>query len=403
VFVTEVIVKGAFMAYSDAEYQILASVEESLNKKTLAEVSISEVARKAGVSESVIYHYFKNKEDLLFSLVGIHMEKVLAKLNEHLEGIPDPVSKLSKMIWFHLHYNETHMKYSRVLLFECRSNRNFYRHKTYRLIKNYATVMLSILQEGVELGLFRDDLDIRLARDVILGGLDWETLGFLATENFLPSSSDLVEIMEFVSRMLAKPQRGQNFLGNKGMRILLAAEKLFAEQGYRGTRISEIARLSGVAEGTVYEYFESKENLLFSIPTMRFKEHIQSLDEIFQIKTPLRKLRRFIRYHFNLYMARPEFLKTFLLDIQLNPKFYKHDSLAFFREYTGYVDKILEEGKKQGDISPSLDERVFKNFFFGGFCHVALRWVILNSDLKIDKMIESNQLVELLLSGVSNS
>ncbi len=389
------------MVYTGTEQQILAAVEEGLYEKGAQEATISEIARKAGVAESVIYHHFKNKEDLLFSLVGVHMEEVLAKLHEQLEGIPEPVSKLSKMIWFQLRYNETHREYSRVLLFECRSNRNFYRHKTYELIKKYAAVMLSILHEGVELGVFRDDVDIRLVRDLILGGLDWETLGILAMQNPIHSSAEIGEIMDLVCRMLAKRHFEDEIDRNKATRIIVAAEKLFSENGYRRTSIAEIARLSEVAEGTVYEYFESKEDLLFAIPKMRFKEHVESLEEVFQIKTPIRKLRRFIRYHFYLYMAKPEFLKTFLLDIQLNPRFYETEALTFFQEYAGCVDKILEEGKKDGSINPSLDERVFKNFLFGGFCHVALRWVILNTEPKVDKMIETNQLLDLLVRAVS--
>lgn len=390
------------MLYSKTEQQILAAVEEKLYQKGMQEATISEIARRAGVTESVIYHHFKNKEDLWFSLIGVHMEEVLDKLHEQLEGIPEPLSKLNKMIWFQLRYNETHREYSRVLLFECRSNRNFYRHKTYELIKKYAAVMLSILREGVELGIFRDDVDIRLARDIILGGLDWETLVLLSVQNPIQGSAAIGEIMDLICRMLAKPNSQEEIERNKAMRILVAAEKLFSESGYRGTSIAEIARLSGVAEGTVYEYFQSKEDLLFAIPRMRFKEHVESLEEVFEIKTPVRKLRRFLRYHFYLYMAKPEFLRTFLLDIQLNPRFYENEALTFFHEYAGCIDNILEEGKRDGSMNPSLDERVFKNFFFGGFCHVALRWVILDTEPKPDKVVETNQLLDLFVSAVSN-
>src|SRR5208282_3796326 len=108
------------MVSGETKQQILSAAEEVIYRKGMQESTISEIARRAGVTESVIYHHFKNKEDLLFSFIGIHMEEVLAKLEEQLEGIPEPTSRLSKMIWFHLRYNETHREYSRILLFECR-------------------------------------------------------------------------------------------------------------------------------------------------------------------------------------------------------------------------------------------------------------------------------------------
>ena len=390
------------MVSGETKQQILSAAEEVIYRKGMQESTISEIARRARVTESVIYHHFKNKEDLLFSFVGIHMEEVLAKLEEQLEGIPEPTSRLSKMIWFHLRYNETHREYSRILLFECRSNRNFYLHDAYGLIRRYAEVMLSILRDGVERGVFRKDIDIRLVRDLILGGLDWETLGALAAPPPAHASAEIQEIMDLVCMMIESRHFQSKMDMDKPTRIVIAAEKLFSERGYRQASISEIARLSDVAEGTVYEYFKNKEDLLFSIPKMRFKEHIESLDEVFQIKTPLRKLRRFIRYHFYLYMAKPEFLKTFLLDIQFNPRFYENEALTFLQEYATYVDEIIEEGKKDGSINPSVNDRFFKNLFFGGFCHVALRWVILNEETKVDKMAEIRQLVDLLSGTLSN-
>ena len=134
--------------------QILASAEQIMTKRPY-ESTISEIAGIAGVTDSVIYHYFKNKEDLLFSIMGEYMKKVILKLNEQLAGILDPTSRLSKMIWFHLNYNFSHKDYSRLLLFECRSNRNFYHHEAYELIRQYAGVLTSILDEGVNKGIFR--------------------------------------------------------------------------------------------------------------------------------------------------------------------------------------------------------------------------------------------------------
>ena len=49
----------------------------------------------------------------------------------------------------------------------------------------------------------------------------------------------------------------------KGAAMLKAAENIFARKGFHAATVSDIARKAKVSEGTIYEYFTSKEELLF--------------------------------------------------------------------------------------------------------------------------------------------
>ena len=53
--------------------------------------------------------------------------------------------------------------------------------------------------------------------------------------------------------------------GDKRLRLVTAATAVFAEKGYASTRVADIAERAGVGKGTVYEYFSSKEELLFAV------------------------------------------------------------------------------------------------------------------------------------------
>ena len=53
--------------------------------------------------------------------------------------------------------------------------------------------------------------------------------------------------------------------GDKRPRLVTAASAVFAEKGYASTRVADIAERAGVGKGTVYEYFSSKEELLFAV------------------------------------------------------------------------------------------------------------------------------------------
>jgi len=380
---------------------ILKSAEKIMSLKGLNDSSIAEIAKEAGITDSVIYQFFKGKEDLLFSIPGERMKDVIAHLNEHLEGIRDPESRLRKMIWFHLYYNDTYRDYARLLLLECRSNRNFYQHETYTLVRKYAGILLSILEEGVKSQVFRSDMNIRLVRDVIFGVLDWESLSCLAAQETKDTVSDLEDIMALIIPIITTQTQLPQTELDKSARILWNAERVFAEKGYHQATIADIARSANVAEGTVYEYFKNKEDLLFSIPEHRFKDHVNRLNEVFEIRTPLRKLRRLIRYHFLLYLAQRDFLKVFLLHVQLNSSFYRSPVYETFRKYTEVIELVIEEGKKDGSIRLDVNSRVFKNLFLGAFSHMALRWLILDNEAKTDKMEEIDELVLLLSKAVT--
>ena len=77
--------------------KILVAAEDLISRKGFHETTISEIAAKAGVADSVIYHHFKSKQDLVFSIAGNHMRDILARLQEHLEGILDPV--MTSELW----------------------------------------------------------------------------------------------------------------------------------------------------------------------------------------------------------------------------------------------------------------------------------------------------------------
>ena len=231
------------------------------------------------------------------------------QLDEHLQGIWDVESRLSKIVWFHLRYCDMHPQYAKILYFECLSNKDFYVHPGYEVLRKYAGMLLSCLEEGMATQRFRDDIEPRLVRDMILGFLGCELLGCLAVGDITSCVPDLHDFMNLVMGMLA-PDHTQAQDG-KAERILQAAETVFAEYGFQKTKVSDIAKLAGVGEGTVYEYFGTKEDLLLAIPEKHFNTYSAGLSEIFEMHHPLKKLRRYIKYYFSLFSTKRDFLRVF--------------------------------------------------------------------------------------------
>ena len=382
------------------KWKILAAAEEVMSEKGYASSSISEIARKANVTDSVIYQYFKGKQDLLFSVPGEKLKRQLALLKEHLAGIPDVQSQLQKLMWLQLRYHDDHRGYARLLLMECRSFKGYYSSPAYEIVRKYTHIVASILDRGVKEGRFRSDVHIRLMRDVILGTLDMETISSLAIHEVECGEFDFEDVVNLVDSMILAKTSAEGTRVNRLDAIINAAKKIFAEKGYAKATISEIASLAGVADATIYEYFQGKEDILLSIATNRFDSYLKGVSGAFEIKSPDRKLRRLIKYHFSSFLHDREFLRVFLLQLQINQRFYSSKAFDDFRSYYKLIEDVIEEGKAEGIFRPTVNSRVFRNMFLGAFSHTALRWLVSRESAHVDTMDEIDQITDLLSSAV---
>ena len=378
---------------------ILGAAEKIMAQKGMC-ATIAEIAAHAGVPDSMIYRYFKNKEDLLFSVAEERLRQGQQAVSEHLSGLVDPIDRLRKVIWFSLYYNENHRDFSRLILFECRSNRNFIQHPAFGHVRRSLGLMRGILEDGVQNSIFRNELQVPVVRDAIFGLLDIQCIQRLTLEPGAPLDDEVEKIMDLVLPMLTGAEADDQNPADKSQRILGAAEEVFALRGFEYARIQEIARGAGVAEGTVYEYFENKEDLLLSTLKHRLVDHLERLDQLFEVKSPLRKLRRFIRYHFSTYLEQTSFVKNFLLHGLFNQRFYASPVYPVFKQYIGLLGQILQEGKLQGVFRSQVDDQVFENLFIGAFMLITLRWVFIGEAPVINQLREIDQVVDLLTRAV---
>ncbi len=378
--------------------KILEAAESLVFEKGIADTTVSAVAQKAGVADSLVYQYFKNKEDLLFSVVIERIVESLSEIKEALEGIQDPESRLRKFIWQSLKYNDRHPGYVRTLMFECRSNQSFYSTKGYDMMQQHAGLLSGILKLGVKEGVFRDNIHLGLVRDLVYGTFDFESIATIATQEIEDSTGDFNDILNLLLPMLKTPVPDKGT--DKENQILEAAETMFSEKGFNKTKVQEIARAANVAEGSIYDYFKNKEDLLLSIPLIRFQRHIDAMPETFHIKSPQRKLRRLMRNHFSLYLNNRNFLRVFLLNIQLNKRFYNSKAYILFQTYLQTFEDIIDQGKAEGCFREDINARVFRNMFLGAFSHMALRWLLVDTK-KYDKFQEIEHLTDLLSLAVS--
>ncbi len=383
---------------NETKARILRVAEELLSELGVSKTTIAQIARKAEVSDSLAYQYFRDKEDLVFAVAHQRLEDTWNELQQHLQGIYEARSQLGKLIWFGLHYNDTNRDYVRNLMFEYRSNKDFYTTPAYQFVREHSRLTLQILKRGLDEGIFRDDIDMKLVREIIYGTFDFEAIDCVIRGEIEKSSDDWQDIMTLVLAMVErKPDPPPT---EKRDRILACAERVFAQRGFNKAKISEVAGLAGVAEGSIYDFFENKEDLLLSITEARLKEHMTLLPETFNVNSPVRKLRTLIRNHFQLYMHDRDFMKVFVMDNLLGQRFYTSKAFNIFRGYLKTIEAVVEEGQACGVFRPDISPRVFRNVFMGAFTHIAIRWIIFEQK-RYDKMLEIDRLTDLLSDSMA--
>lgn len=178
------------MSKKDLKRQrIIQAAAEVFGNSNFQNAIISEIAQKANVAEGTLYQYFKNKEDLFFSIPAQKTEEFCEEFNLHLQGIHDVFSKVRKLIWYYLYFFKTNPAYARSLMLEMRVSKGFIRSETYGRIKAFTDKVLEIIKEGQEEGRFRNDVGVYAIRELILGVLEYRVTRWLLNEE----KYDLIE------------------------------------------------------------------------------------------------------------------------------------------------------------------------------------------------------------------
>ena len=190
--------------------------------------------------------------------------------------------------------------------------------------------------------------------------------------------------------------------GTSGKResILRAATRVFARNGYFNSKVADIARAAGVADGTVYLYFKSKEEILHSIFDQNMTEAIAADRKLIdKLRDPREKLRRIATLHLERLGADRDLAVVFQVELRGSTKFMEEFSAAGFAEYLGLLCAIFEEGQRTGVFRKELNAKVAAKIFFGALDEMATNWIISKRSYKLEPM--ADVVMDVFLNGVS--
>ena len=196
-----------------------------------------------------------------------------------------------------------------------------------------------------------------------------------------------------------------SFMSNKKQdkrnRIIEAAIVKIAEKGYHSARMSDIAKKAGVADGTIYNYFQNKEHLLLSIFEDKMTELIQiAREEVESQGDPLNKFEAFVRMHFVHLQQNPELAQVFQVELRQSHRFFHGYRLEKLFEYLGILGKVIREGQKKGLFNSEIDANILQWSIFGTLDELSMNWVL--SDKQWPQRLDEipKQVVQMFVKGI---
>ncbi len=188
---------------------------------------------------------------------------------------------------------------------------------------------------------------------------------------------------------------------DKFNRIIRAAVKIFARKGFFNSKVSEIAREAKVADGTIYLYFQNKDDILISLFEILMDSILLDISEkLAEEPDPREKIKLFARHHLQILRTNQEAAEVIQVELRQSTKFMKEYKNEKFLQYLNIISDIVKEGQQKGIFREDIVPGIAKRAFFGALDEMSRYWV-LSSKKQYDIDTAADQISGLFINGMS--
>jgi TetR/AcrR family fatty acid metabolism transcriptional regulator len=192
-----------------------------------------------------------------------------------------------------------------------------------------------------------------------------------------------------------KPQKNPQ----KSAAILKAAEAIFARKGFHTATIAEIAKKAKVSEATIYEYFSTKEELLFDIPAEKISAyHEKDVEIIGYLHGAANKLRFLIVRHLELYDNDPDYANVAMLILKGNRNFLNTEAYQIVRKAARFYVEVLKEGVQSGEFRKDINPHLVRAMIWGTIEHTVIRRSLLGAPADLTAL--ADDIYETIFQGI---
>jgi TetR/AcrR family transcriptional regulator, fatty acid metabolism regulator protein len=186
--------------------------------------------------------------------------------------------------------------------------------------------------------------------------------------------------------------------GAKRDAILRAAIDVFADHGYFNAQVADVARAAGVAAGTVYLYFRSKDDLLVSIFERSMREGLAAgRAAVADLDDPRERLRRLARGHLARLGSDRNLAVVFQVELRQSTKFMERFSSTLLRDYLGLIREAIADGQRAGLFRADINPTAAAKMLFGALDEMATNWILSRRRYALEP--EADLVVDLFING----
>lgn len=186
---------------------------------------------------------------------------------------------------------------------------------------------------------------------------------------------------------------------DKRKEILLASVRVFAQGGFFNSKVSDVAKQAGVADGTIYLYFRNKDDLLISLFDQTMEEFVtRAAKALAAIRDPVEKLRQLARLHLDSLGRNRQLAIVFQIELRHSSKFMAQFSMRGLADYFDLLRSVIREGQQSGRFRKEIHEKIATKCFFGALDEMATNWIL--SKRHYDLAAMADPVVDIFVHGL---
>ncbi|HLQ83544.1 MAG TPA: TetR/AcrR family transcriptional regulator [Pseudogracilibacillus sp.] len=180
--------------------QIIEAAMQVIAENGYHASQVSKIAKQADVADGTIYLYFKNKEDILVSVFKEKMGSFIKQIEHKIKQEVTANDQLLALIESHFKQLSENKYLAIVTQLELRQSKPQLREEINNVLKEYLDIIDLIIQNGIDEKYFRDDIDVRLMRQMIFGTLDETVTSWVMKSHRYNLVNQAPEVHELLTR-----------------------------------------------------------------------------------------------------------------------------------------------------------------------------------------------------------
>jgi len=182
---------------------------------------------------------------------------------------------------------------------------------------------------------------------------------------------------------------GRAVVTDKREAILRAAVKVFAQRGFFNSKVSDVASEAGIADGTVYLYFKSKDEILHSIFDQAMDRFIEEgKRELAALDKPADRLRKIAELHLARLGSDRDLAIVFQVELRGSIKFMQEFSAAGFADYLDVIRETVEDGQRSGAFRNDIKPVIAAKILYGALDEMVTNWILSQKKYELRPMAD---------------